>query len=339
MTNQALSAPTHGHESVLATEAIHQALVHGHSQFDILRLPADLSRYRLLILAEQAVMSDEDADAVRRFVSDGGCLFATGMTSLFEAAGVSRGSFALADVLGADFRRHSQQPFVYLRLTDQSLGHLIPDTPILVQMPAAEVKVTTGRVAGSMEYPQLRRTDELTILWGYPPPDHEQSHPALVVNSYGRGTCIYSAVGFPHRTNDWARIMTQGRETANAAAGNALEVMWTERLARNIVKRLVPETALETDAPPGVEVVLNRRQGDCLVHLVNHYAGDAFNPSYAGDRLVIRNVVVRLDTERLGPLSRAWVLPQRRTVETRAMGRHLEITVPDFDIHCLVQFT
>jgi hypothetical protein len=133
MTNQPYSAPTHGHESVLATQAIHQALLHGHFQFDISRAPADLSQYRLLILAEQAVMSDEDAEAVRRFVYDGGCLFATGATSLFDAEGTARTTFALADVLGAGFRRYSQQPFVYLRLADDKISHRIPPMPILVQ--------------------------------------------------------------------------------------------------------------------------------------------------------------------------------------------------------------
>lgn|GEM_PF-873166 len=337
MTNRPYSAPTHGHESVLATEAIHQALVHGHFQFDILKLPADLSKYRLLVLAEQTVMSDEDAEAIREFVYNGGCLFATGATSLLDAEGTARSNFALADVLGANFRSHSQHPFVYLRLEDGKIGNTIPDMPLLVQMPSVEVEVTSGQVLGYAEYPELKRTDVLTILWGYPPPDREQRHPAIVLNQYGRGLCIYSSVGFPHRTNDWARMVTRGRETAQSAAGNALEVIWTERLARNIVSRLLPETVLDTDAPAGVEVTVNRWQGSYLVHLMNHYAGDAFNPSYGGERLVLKNIVLRLNNERLGHLSRAWLLPQHEAVEVRALGKSIQIVVPDFDVHCLLQ--
>ena len=335
-TNQPYSAPTHGHEAMTATEALHQALVHGHVQFDILRLPGDLGMYRVMVLAEQAVMTDGDAESIRRFVGDGGCLFATGASSLMDAEGAARANFALSDVLGVDFRRHSQQPFVYLRLADRTLSDHIPDMPILVQMPSVEVEVTTGRVLGWAENPELKRTDIVTMLWGYPPPDEQQRHPAIVLNEYGRGLCIYCTVGFPHRANDWADMLSQGRETASTPAGKALEVMWTERLARNIIRRLLPDPVLGTDAPAGVEVVMNRWQGRYLVHLMNHYAGDPANPSHGGERLVLRNVILRLDTARLGRLGKAYALPSRQAVETRVQESCIEIVVPDFDLHCLL---
>jgi hypothetical protein len=336
MTNRPYSAPVHGDESMLATEAMHQALVHGHLQFDIARLPADLSKYRVLVLAEQTVMSDEDAEAIRRFVHDGGCLFATGATSTIDEEGMDRGGFALADVFGANVRRHSQHPFVYLRLTDEKISDAIPNMPILVQMPSLEVELTTGRALASLEYPELKRTNVLTLLWGYPPPDEEQCHPAIVLNQYGRGVCIYSAVGFPHRRNTWAELIKRERLTTVAAGGNALDVMWTERLARNIMNLLLPRGVLDTDAPTGVEVTLNRWQDSYIVHLISHYAGDPVNPSYAGERLVMRKIVVRLNTERLGSLSRARVLPSREAVETRASGEWLEIVVPDFPVYSLL---
>jgi hypothetical protein len=70
---------------------------------------------------------------------------------------------------------------------------------------------------------------------------------------------------------------------------------------------------------------------------MNHYAGDPAHPSYAGERLVLRNIVVRLNTGQLGALSRAWLLPQREAVETRVLDKSIEIVVPDFAVHCLLQ--
>ena len=341
MTNQPYSAPTYGHESMLANQAMHQALVHGHYQFDVLnlKLPADLAKYRLLILAEQAVMSDEDAEAIRQYVHDGGCLFATGATSLRDAAGQARATFALNDVFGADFKRNCQQPFVYLRLADEAISDHIPNVPVLVQMPSVEIEPTSGSTMGYIEHPQLRRTDILTILWGYPPPDSEQRRPGIVLNRYGRGLCIYCAVGFPYRMNDWAAIINRGRETTQAMGGNAMEVLWTERLARNIVSYLLPQPLVTTDAPVGVEVALNRWQDSYLVHLMNHYAGDPANPSYAGESMILRDFTLRLDTERMGSLSRAQLLPSGQALEARAQGKHIEITVPGFDVHCLLQIS
>jgi hypothetical protein len=131
-------------------------------------------------------------------------------------------------------------------------------------------------------------------------------------------------------------MLSQGRETASTPAGKALEVMWTERLARNIIRRLLPDPVLGTDAPAGVEVVMNRWQGRYLVHLMNHYAGDPANPSHGGERLVLRNVILRLDTARLGRLGKAYALPSRQAVETRVQESCIEIVVPDFDLHCLL---
>jgi Hypothetical glycosyl hydrolase 6 len=55
----------------------------------------------LLILPNLAAMSDEQCAAVRQFVERGGSLIATGVSSLYNEWGDSRGDFALADLLRA----------------------------------------------------------------------------------------------------------------------------------------------------------------------------------------------------------------------------------------------
>jgi len=336
-TNRPYSAPRYGHESMSGTEALHHALVHGHFQFDVLRLPTDLSRYRLVALADQSVMSEEDAEALRRFVYDGGNLLVTGATSTVDDSGQPRGDFALADVLGVNLQRHSEHPFVYLRLADQGVKRGIPDMPILVQMPSVEVEPSTGRVLAYMHYPEFKRTNVLTVIWGYPPPDAAQSHPALILNRYGKGTCIYSSVSFPHRANPWAALVRGERRTAMAAGGNALDVVWTERLIRNALDLLLPQRILDTNAPPGVEVTLNRWQESYLVHLINHQAGDPTNPCYAGDRLHLQDIKIWLNTERLGALSQASLVPSGTPLATKISGSQFEVTVPSLDIHSLVR--
>ncbi len=55
----------------------------------------------LLILPNLAAMSDEQCEAVRQFVERGGSLIATGVSSLYNEWGDSRGDFALAGLLHA----------------------------------------------------------------------------------------------------------------------------------------------------------------------------------------------------------------------------------------------
>jgi hypothetical protein len=69
-------------------------------------------------------MTDSQVEAVRRFVSKGGSLIATGETSLYDDYGDRRTDFALADVFGANYTGKRYGPrnpaglqHTYLRLT------------------------------------------------------------------------------------------------------------------------------------------------------------------------------------------------------------------------------
>ncbi len=64
----------------------------------------DLSRYKVLVLPNTAVMNEEQADAVREFVRSGGGLVASVDTSLFDEFGDPRKDFLLADLFGVHYK-------------------------------------------------------------------------------------------------------------------------------------------------------------------------------------------------------------------------------------------
>ncbi|MBI4326313.1 MAG: beta-galactosidase [Chloroflexi bacterium] len=61
----------------------------------------DAPQFSLLILPNFAAISDAQIASIRRFVEQGGNLIATGVSSLYNEWGDSRGDFALADLFGA----------------------------------------------------------------------------------------------------------------------------------------------------------------------------------------------------------------------------------------------
>ena len=63
-----------------------------------------LDGVRVLCLANEACLSDEQAEAIRQYVARGGGLVATHETSLYDEKGERRDEFALADVFGVRFR-------------------------------------------------------------------------------------------------------------------------------------------------------------------------------------------------------------------------------------------
>ena len=82
---------------MLFTQALIQAVV----PFDIIfdGNLKDLSKYRVLVLADQECLSDEQMNLIRKYVAQGGGLAATEQTSLYTTRRLRRPDFGLKDLL------------------------------------------------------------------------------------------------------------------------------------------------------------------------------------------------------------------------------------------------
>jgi hypothetical protein len=83
-----------------STWLFEQALIQAKVPFDIIfdQHLKDLSKYRVLILADQECLSEEQLDLIRGFVNHGGGLMATEWTSLYTDWRELRPGFGLADL-------------------------------------------------------------------------------------------------------------------------------------------------------------------------------------------------------------------------------------------------
>ena len=69
-----------------------------------------LPGFRVLCLANEVCLSDEQIDAVKAFVRAGGGLIATHETSLFDDKARPRGDFGLAELFGASYLQTRMPP-------------------------------------------------------------------------------------------------------------------------------------------------------------------------------------------------------------------------------------
>ena len=83
-----------------STYLYEQALIQNQIPFDIIfdEHLKDLSKYRVLVLADQECLNKKQCDLIRRFVQGGGGLVATEFTSLFTSRHVRRRDYELADL-------------------------------------------------------------------------------------------------------------------------------------------------------------------------------------------------------------------------------------------------
>lgn len=98
--------------SLVSTVLFEQTLLQSGIPFDLIfdRHLKNLSRYKVLVLADQDALSDQQASAIRAFVSNGGGLVATGNSSMLTDWCLRRRRFALADLFGLDRPPAPDQP-------------------------------------------------------------------------------------------------------------------------------------------------------------------------------------------------------------------------------------
>ena len=91
-------------ETNVSTVLFEQSLIQGKVPFTIIvdRQLADLSAYKVLVLADQDALSDDQVETIRRFVESGGGLVATGNSSLLTETRLRRRKFGLADLFERD---------------------------------------------------------------------------------------------------------------------------------------------------------------------------------------------------------------------------------------------
>lgn len=185
----------------------------------------NLARYRVVVVPDAIRMSDDELAALRSYVKEGGCLYASGRTSLLGTDGVLRPDFGLADVFGAHAAETEHGGAIYLRaLSPMLLQATFPEQYLGFGFPSGNSGSYSGEHLGM---PRLGTVYEGTALatlnlpYGYPspgsrsardfasihssPPWDDLEIPSVVENDFGRGKCIYSVAPIETESIEGAR--------------------------------------------------------------------------------------------------------------------------------------
>jgi hypothetical protein len=219
--------------------------------------PDRLDRFKLLVLADAAALSDAQCAALRAFVDRGGSVLATFATSLYDELGRRRDNFGLADVFGVSFAGRVDGPMQnsYLGLdADPATGkrHAIldglDDTPRIING-VFRVDVT----------PQVDFPSPVTLIPSYPDLPMEDVYPRvpktetreLYLRDLGRSRVVYIPWDID-RTFWEVMCVDHGRLLKNAVAWAANE-----------------PPPVEIGGCGVVDVAVWRQRGSMTVHLVN----------------------------------------------------------------------
>lgn len=159
---------------------------------------AKLSDIKLLVLSNVNMMDQEEIDAIRAWVRDGGTLLASGSTSLVNKQGKLQDDFMLADLFGASLVKadwQGREHYIAPTADGAALfANFSAKYPPFVTTSGIEVRPHEGATV-------LATT---TLPWPAPdgsqfasihsnPPWQATDKPEIVLNRFGRGQAIYTS--------------------------------------------------------------------------------------------------------------------------------------------------
>ena len=300
-------------ESRVPFELVHEALL----------TPDRLDRFKLLILADAAALSDAQCAAIRDYVTRGGSVVATFASSLYDETGRRREDFGLADLFGVSFGGRIEGPMQnsYLSLdADAATGKRHPVLAGLDDTPRIVNGVFRVDVRPTREFPS-----PLTLIPTYPDLPMEDVYPRVA-----------------HTSTRELYLRDLGRSRVAYIPWDIDRTFWDVmsvdhlRLLRNVIEWAVNEAAPAIVEGPGiVDVTVWRQRDSMTVHLVN-----LTNPMMMKGPLreVIpigpQRVQIRLpDNVRPGKVH---LLTAAKPLDYRLTGSVCELTVPSIDVHEVV---
>jgi hypothetical protein len=161
-----------------------------------------LSRYRAVILPWVVEMTPEQAGIFRKFVADGGALYASGPSSV-ERLMAPTPRYLLEDVLGVRFKGYANHPIFYLTPVDAAIKKAVwPQDHVshsgtqfqAEALPGAEV---LARITMPFVDPGLGRNigSRFAAIHSNPPALQPGDEPAAVFHRFGKGQTVWLACG------------------------------------------------------------------------------------------------------------------------------------------------
>lgn len=302
---------------------VNRILIEGNQHFDVLSertLLEKLEPYEMLIVPDQAYLSAEQEEKIRRFVERGGLLLASHRTSLYDRQGVRRDNFGLADVMGVDFVDSSRYSVMYAADLDPLHFSSVPAMPILVkgaQTNTLQVRPhQASTVLGTWMEPAMEAKVHRHVYHQHAHPAHRTNHPSVILHRYGKGACVY--IPAPLEASFWI-------------TGSP----WLRNLYLGCLKVLRPEPMLEVQAPFGVEVNVMRQGTRWILHLIQvREEKAAGSKTFIEEILPIYNIQVRIRKKPIR-LYTAPDLQELSLIEDKD-GAGGQFTIPELELHTMV---
>jgi hypothetical protein len=302
--------------------------------------PADLARYKVVVLPNTACLDDAQVAALTEYVRNGGGLVASLDTSLFDEFGTPRKNFALGEAFGVDYRGLPDSKPAAKEELDVNFAQAIgPDywekrkSVFDFRLDPAswlnQGKMTTyvGAEPVTFKGPAVRVATRGggKVLGRLRPKDGTTDIPGVVANTFGKGRVAYFASGFD------AAYYLYPYPYQRLALKHAIEWAAGEK----------PPVRIEAPMCVHSTVMRQTKAGDRLVvHLFNdlnttaHKALPTDDVPLREEVVPIHGIAITFDARY--KVREARVEPGARKLDLARAADGVRVVVPRLDVHAMV---
>lgn len=284
------------------------AMDEAHIPYDIISIRqfrADMAeKYDMVLLANTAILSEEQATEIHGFAERGGSVIATYETSLYDQQGERRNNFLLSELLGVDYVTHDHvermQPqlkaMAYQELTTADQGdfaRLSSNFEGTTLLPAYGKYLRINMHKGVSKVLEFGPPAQV-FPEGFAYALHEGKHDAAIVaHKHPAGGMIIYFTGEADRAYYVTKALDYRQQLLNA-------IGLCEKRSRQM-KVCAPKTVLAT---------LREKNGKRMVHIINQTGGDR----YFDEFIPVHDVMVEIFNDD-GAYVKAICLSDGRTLD------------------------
>lgn len=273
-----------------------------------------LSRYRVVLLPNVLLMSDAEIDAVRRYVVQGGRVYASGYSSLVAENGTVRADFGLADVYGVSARGEMRHDLAFFTPSQRALiRSLAPQEHLIHHAGWIPVQNKSATLLSNLTLPWYPENEGTVRKPSFAsihstPPALQAHGPGLTMRRYKRGQICYASGPIESEPQPVSRHFFAA-------------------LIRQLLGR---PSFVEVDAPAFVEVTVYDKAAEQRLNLSLISLRQEEEPVPCAG-----SIRVRLDKK--NRVTSVRQLPSRKSVPFRRIAGGIEFSFADFEIFSLFE--
>ncbi|MBM3702049.1 MAG: hypothetical protein FJW63_03485 [Actinobacteria bacterium] len=152
----------------------------------------NFNEYKILVLANTAILNDIEIKKIEDFVKSGGILIASDETSLYDEDGFKLSNYKLKSLFGVNYQGNTRLSYNYFTTSSEYSKKIRKNYSILINGPASIFTVNNQdvKVSGDLKIPFYEASDSMFFSHNLHPP-WKKVGSALVSNNYYKGKAFF----------------------------------------------------------------------------------------------------------------------------------------------------